>query len=697
MKASGITIGKLAAGCALACCLASNIHAQTAGAGSFNNGLAPGQSAAPDSIVQLTADAQGLAQMAPADLPRTGTYWLVLPGGFPAPAPCPPLDPGVPVYQMASGQFLVDETGGAVAVEPRRFGMQAQSRSSAGASALEAQANAVVSLITRVQTAAANQQMQAMGLEVPLAGGDGANGFSSDSFNYTHPTNGLWLEMNGITNQQVYITAHNVIDGYFQLLFKTNLSDNGWTVDTDDDEVIDAADVFPLWSFGPPPAELDPGATNCQMFFWARQSDTEVGIEGGGAVLRPSPGIAPGPAFFSVNRYFWPDDDPSINSNLVVHFSLSGTASNGVDYVLRDYNTGQTLTNSITILAPNTFATIELDPATNLLCLANLTATVTLEDGTNYVVNSQKAAITSTIDFNDFCLIATADTVPGPCGMDYHPPTHSLIVSSENSSGVWSFKRIDTNGVVTNWSGLQITGPDEVKLATVKATVNGFTNGAMFFDSSGSGAIGRLSPDGTDSTLNFFATSGGEQFWGLYIDQSGCFDDNLVALLGGGSIWQINASGAAVASYPGANVGDGEGVVTVDSDTNQYNPLAGKIFTGTSTVNTNGIVVPLGLNLVPEDCDIIQSNQNLYCADNLDGEGGRVLEVPKELFAGHVGDVLVTQNGVERIPASLTIVHWDATNGLVTTQIPMPNYVNYFEHVTFAPMDIPAVSPPVSP
>ena len=108
-------------------------------------------------------------------------------------------------------------------------------------------------------------------------------------------------------------------------------------------------------------------------------------------------------------------------------------------------------------------------------------------------------------------------------------------------------------------------------------------------------------------------------------------------------------------------------------------------------------MVPLGLNLVPEDCDIIQSNQNLYCADNLDGEGGRVLEVPKELFAGHVGDVLVTQNGVERIPASLTIVHWDATNGLVTTQIPMPNYVNYFEHVTFAPMDIPAVSPPVSP
>jgi hypothetical protein len=102
------------------------------------------------------------------------------------------------------------------------------------------------------------------------------------------------------------------------------------------------------------------------------------------------------------------------------------------------------------------------------------------------------------------------------------------------------------------------------------------------------------------------------------------------------------------------------------------------------------------LNLVAEDCDIIQSNQNLYCADPVDGGGGRVLEVPKELFASHVGDVLVTQNGVYT-SAALTIVHWDPTNGLVTMQIPIPGYVGQFEHVTFAPMDIPAVSPPVSP
>jgi hypothetical protein len=62
MKASGTTIGKLAAVCALACCLTSNIHAQTAMLGSFNNAIVPVQSATPDSIVQLTANAPKLAE-----------------------------------------------------------------------------------------------------------------------------------------------------------------------------------------------------------------------------------------------------------------------------------------------------------------------------------------------------------------------------------------------------------------------------------------------------------------------------------------------------------------------------------------------------------------------------------------------------------------------------------------------------------
>ena len=40
-----------------------------------------GQPAQPDSIVAITADAYGLSQMAPADLPLFGAYWLILSGG----------------------------------------------------------------------------------------------------------------------------------------------------------------------------------------------------------------------------------------------------------------------------------------------------------------------------------------------------------------------------------------------------------------------------------------------------------------------------------------------------------------------------------------------------------------------------------------------------------------------------------------
>ena len=79
------------------------------------------QSVAPDSIVQIAADSQGLTQVASADLPVIGgTYWLVIPGGIKGvmalPLPCPPTDPTYPIYAiMPDGQqFLVDGTSGQV-------------------------------------------------------------------------------------------------------------------------------------------------------------------------------------------------------------------------------------------------------------------------------------------------------------------------------------------------------------------------------------------------------------------------------------------------------------------------------------------------------------------------------------------------------------------------------------------------------
>ena len=56
------------------------LNAQLTSTGSFNSGVMQVQPAPPDSIVQITAEAQGLALVPPDQLPPFGTFWLVQPG-----------------------------------------------------------------------------------------------------------------------------------------------------------------------------------------------------------------------------------------------------------------------------------------------------------------------------------------------------------------------------------------------------------------------------------------------------------------------------------------------------------------------------------------------------------------------------------------------------------------------------------------
>src|SRR5664280_1470091 len=185
------------------------------------------QPAPPDSIVQLTAEAQGLALVAPADLPKYGTYWLVMPGiGGMAPLPCPPDDPSLPVYQIADGQFLVDATGGQVAVNPRRFGLQATS--STVASALAAEADAGVNLINQVQAAQFNRELAAvMGFDEELD--------SPDTFSpmlAVYDTNLLWLEITNVSNGWSYLNLHNATNQVYAIWSTTNLL-TSWNVETE--------------------------------------------------------------------------------------------------------------------------------------------------------------------------------------------------------------------------------------------------------------------------------------------------------------------------------------------------------------------------------------------------------------------------------------------------------------------------------
>ena len=119
----------------------------------INHTSAHAQASVPDSIVCATAEVQGLSLISYDNLPLCGTYWEVLPNGLMPPLPCPPSDTTLPIYAITGNIFLVDATGGQVAVKPRRLGLQTtQATSSAVNSALESLATAIVNLIAMVQS-----------------------------------------------------------------------------------------------------------------------------------------------------------------------------------------------------------------------------------------------------------------------------------------------------------------------------------------------------------------------------------------------------------------------------------------------------------------------------------------------------------------------------------------------------------------
>ena len=201
----------------------------------------------PDSIVQITAEAEGLSQIAPEDLPLFGTYWLVMPYGGMAPLPCPPQDLSQPIYAITDDIFLVDQTGGQVNMSPRRLGgMQAMSATATATAAVNQLGNAVADLIERIQEVDFERNvMRAMGMDVPGfgdGGGDGG-GYTNSYVGYTIDTNGLWLEITNVSNGWSYLNLHNATNQVYAIWSTTDLL-SGWQVEME------------LW----------PTDTNCQPF-----------------------------------------------------------------------------------------------------------------------------------------------------------------------------------------------------------------------------------------------------------------------------------------------------------------------------------------------------------------------------------------------------------------------------------------------
>jgi len=201
--------------------LGTLLHAQTATV-----------SPPPDSIVQVTAEAQGLEPVASADLPSGGTFWLVTSNGIAAPSPCPPGNlSDFPVYLMADGIYLVDETVGQVVTNEENSTIE---------SALAAQADSVTGLINQVQDAQFNQDLAlAFGFDMEM---DSSSSFAP-MFAVTDPT-ALWLEITNVSNGWSYFNLHNGTNFVYAILSTTSLAGGTWNIETELFPTLDQNNVM---------------------------------------------------------------------------------------------------------------------------------------------------------------------------------------------------------------------------------------------------------------------------------------------------------------------------------------------------------------------------------------------------------------------------------------------------------------------
>jgi len=578
-----------------------------------------------------------MAQSLAEEVRRPGLFYSLQYPTWP-PFPANPF-PDLPVYRIEADRFVYDDR--TVDYDQRKA---------------EAEA--------RAQALAAEQE-PAQTIGGPLSYGPGD----------------LWLEITAASEGTVSLILHGTVeDAPYEVFSTTDLGTPRWKPEA---IVIGQADQTPvnLTETGEP-----------VRFFRALKGETIVSISAVADASEPGPnGDPPG----DLGQFMVFRSGPT-NQALAVAYSISGTATNGVDYT--------ELPGSITIPVGEESALISVEALYDDLAEFDETVTLTLELTGEYLIDPAYCEATVTIQCNAFVAVAELD---GPVGIDYHGPLNSLIVShnAATSGNPRNFARIDSSGQVTPWSSVSNL-LEEVKVATAKQSAGGWQQGQLYFGLGAApgaeGRIGRVSADGTGVTSSWanLPPPTDEIFrGGLTFDQTGVFGGDLIAVNGrpyeqGGlrQVWRLNSAGAPtlIASIQTSHL---EGVAVLPDDP-VWGDWAGKILTGNEyagviyAVDTNGAATPYSLGIHPEDFDLIPPDQDLYCTAYEDSAGA-ILKIPRAYFADYVGQLLITQAGEHMQPAALYIVRWDG-RPVVSVRIPYPSgYGWHFEHVTFAPVSLP--------
>src|SRR5215203_3308307 len=136
-------------------------------------------------------------------------------------------------------------------------------------------------------------------------------------------------------------------------------------------------------------------------------------------------------------------------------------------------------------------------------------------------------------------------------GIDYHQRTRKVVVSANATQGQpGNFELIQadgTHGTFSNVSGL--TG--ELRIATARdegfgVSLGGFKPGELFTGTNVPGVVARVASDG-GTLQNPWATLADETglVTGVYVDQTGVYGGDVIAVTTTGGIWRINSTGLA--------------------------------------------------------------------------------------------------------------------------------------------------------
>lgn len=227
----------------------------------------------------------------------------------------------------------------------------------------------------------------------------------------------------------------------------------------------------------------------------------------------------------------------------------------------------------------------------------------------------QSAAITLTpinTAFND------------PVSIDYHEPTHKLIISCNSPAGQpRNFELVSEDATRTPFSAASgIAG--RVLLAVARDEGGGLSHGGFrageAMAASEAGVIARISADGS-SIQNPWVTLPTESgsITALHIDRTGIYGGDLTASTASGKIWRVKATGETqLVADAGAQINS---VATIPKNDSKYGPWSGKIIAAGSNVcfaiSPDGTITNHSIGISPQQIALAPSGENFYGIDSV--------------------------------------------------------------------------------